>query len=118
MTRLTDEERRAVKVLCEMLEEFSQLRSNIPIHHLIVFLKIALDENHSQKHYAISTDLPASTVSRAVLDLGKKTRKGENGLGLVEASVALHSLREHQNKLTPRGASLLRKFTQQIIASR
>jgi hypothetical protein len=78
----TDEEKRVLKGLAEVLEQFLLKRANIPLHQVTLLLRLAIDEGHSQKQYSDTLGFPPSTVSRAMLDLGKRRRSGDEGLGL------------------------------------
>lgn len=111
---LSDDDKRTLKSLAEVLDHFSMLRANIPVHQVTLLLRLALDEGKSQRHYSAAFGLPTSTVSRAMLDLGKKMRTGEDGLGLVEERTAPHSLREHEVFLSPKGKELLRKSAKKL----
>lgn len=115
---ISDDEMRALKALAEVLDQFSLLRPNIPLHQVTLFLRLALDEGHSQKYYSERFNLPPSTVSRAMLDLGKKMRGGEAGLGLVEERTSAHSLREHEVYISTKGRDLLRKAVRKLRGKR
>ena len=93
---MNDDEKRTAAGLIDMLDQFEELRSNMPLHQVKMLLKLALDEGKSQKYYSEKWQYPTSTVSRGMLDLGRRTRKGEEGLGLIEERVSAHSLKEHE----------------------
>lgn len=109
-----DDEKRILKGLAEVLEQFQELRANLPLHQLIIMLRLSLDEGKSQKHYAQALGLPPSTVSRAMLDLGKRMRHGEEGLGLIEERTAAHSLREHEMFISTKGKAMLRSAIKKL----
>lgn len=104
---LDDSDKKLIKSLAEMLEQFTLRRPNIPTLQIIMMLRLALDEGKSQKHYSEKWDIPPSTVSRAMLDMGKRTRQGQEGLGLIDERVSTHSLREHEVYLSTKGKALL-----------
>jgi DNA-binding MarR family transcriptional regulator len=108
------EDKRVISGLVETLQQFADMRANIPIHQVIMLLRLSLDEGKSQKHYSDKWDLPPSTVSRGMLDLGKRTRKGEEGLGLIDERTAAHSLREHEVFLSPKGRTLMGKIIKRL----
>jgi DNA-binding MarR family transcriptional regulator len=114
VTDLSDEDRRVLSGLAEVLDQFEALRPNIPLHQVKMLLKLALDEGKSQKYYSEKWDYPPSTVSRAMLDLGKRMRKGEEGLGLVDFRTSAHSLREHEVFLSVKGRSILQKAAKRL----
>jgi hypothetical protein len=49
-----------------------------------------------------------------MLDLGKRTRKGEEGLGLVDERVSAHSLREHEVYLSVKGRNMLQRAIKKL----
>lgn len=109
-----EDDRRIISGLVDVLQEFADKRANIPLHQVIMLLRLSLDEGKSQKFYSDRWELPRSTVSRAMLDLGKKTRKGEEGLGLVDERTAPHSLKEHEVYLSPKGRSLVSRIIKRL----
>lgn len=109
-----DDDRRVVSGLVDVLQQFADMRANIPIHQVIMLLRLSLEEGKSQKHYSLKWDLPPSTVSRGMLDLGKRTRKGEEGLGLIDERVSAHSLREHEVFLSSKGRALITKLIKRL----
>jgi DNA-binding MarR family transcriptional regulator len=110
----TDDEKKVLKGLAEVLEGFQMLRANIPLHQVTMLLRLAIDEGHSQKHYSESLGLPPSTVSRAFLDMGKRMRGGDEGLGLVEEKTSAHSLREHEMFVSTKGRTMLRNAVKKL----
>jgi DNA-binding MarR family transcriptional regulator len=109
-----DDERKVLTGLAEVLDQFEALRPNIPLHQVKMLVKLALDEGKSQKYYSEKWDYPPSTVSRAMLDLGIRTRKGEEGLGLVDFRTSPHSLREHEVFLSVKGKSMLARAAKRL----
>jgi DNA-binding MarR family transcriptional regulator len=100
--------------LAEVLDQFETMRPNIPLHQVKMLVKLALDEGKSQKYYSEKWEYPPSTVSRAMLDLGMRTRKGEEGLGLVDFRTSAHSLREHEVFLSTKGKGLLSRVLKRL----
>lgn len=112
----SDEERKALQSLADVLEQFMLLRYNIPLHHLVLLLRMGLDEGHSQKYYSGKLGYPTASVSRAFLDLGKKTRKGAQGLMLTDDRPSMASLREHETFPSIKGRALLRRVADRLLA--
>jgi hypothetical protein len=117
-SNLTDDERRALQGLSDVLTEFIELRPNMPMHQVVIMLQVALDEGKSLKHYSQATEFPTSTVSRAFLDNGPKMRTGEEGLGLIEARTSIASLREYETHLTTKGRTLFRNVARKLLGKR
>jgi hypothetical protein len=107
---LSDDDKKLVAGLVDMLNQLEALRANMPLHQVKMLLMLALDEGKSQKYYSGKWQYPPSTVSRAMLDLGRRTRKGEEGLGLIDERVSSHSLKEHEAYLSLKGKTLLHKI--------
>lgn len=111
---LSEDDMRLLKGLAEVLGYFETMRPNMPLHQVKMLLMLALDEGKSQKAYSEKWEYPPSTVSRAMLDLGKRTRKGEEGLGLVDERVSARSLREHEVFVSTKGKALLAKMAKRL----
>jgi hypothetical protein len=106
---MNEEEKKFIKNFASALEDFTKHRPNMPVHHVAMLLKLALDEGKSQKYYSINWKTPPATVSRIMLDFGKRMRHGEPGMGLIDERISAHSLREHEVYLSDTGKALLRK---------
>jgi DNA-binding MarR family transcriptional regulator len=115
-TEFDEADKKIIKTLVEVLEEFTEKRATIPVSHIIVLMQIAMDEGHSQKYYSDKWGVPTSTVSSVVLELGVKARQGVvgSGLGLVEGRTSPHSLREHEIHLTVTGRALVKKVVKKL----
>lgn len=111
---LDDDDKRVISGLVETLQQFVDMRGNIPLHQVIMFLRLSMEEGKSQKFYSNKWAFPPSTVSRAMLDLGRRTRKGEEGLGLIDERTAAHSLREHEVFLSTKGRALIMKIIKRL----
>lgn len=106
---MNEDEKRFIKKFISVLEEFTERRENIPVHHVAMLMELALDEGKSQKYYSNKWGTPPATVSRIMLDFGKRLRHGEPGMGLIDERISAHSLREHEVYLSDEGKALLRK---------
>jgi hypothetical protein len=62
-----EEEKKSLKRLAEVLEEFTQRRPNMPAYHVVMLLQLALDEGKPQKYYCNKWSLSPATVSRILL---------------------------------------------------
>ena len=111
---MDEEEKKLLKNFATCLEEFTQRRPNIPVFHIVMLAWLALDEGKSQKHYSNKWGVPPATVSRIMLDFGKKMRHGETGMGLIDERISAHSLREHEVYLSDTGKALLRKVIKRL----
>lgn len=111
---MNEDETKFIEKFISVLEDFTKHRPNMPVHHVEMLLKLALDEGKSQKYYSINWKTPPATVSRIMLDFGKRFRKGEAGMGLIDERVSDHSLREHEVYLSDKGSALLRKVIRKL----
>lgn len=112
----SEAEQASIRNLASVLEMFMELRANIPVHQIVILLRTALDEGHSQKYYSEKLGYPTATISRAMLDLGKKLRTGEPGSMLIDERPSVHSLREHEMLLTAKGRAFLKKVAKRLCA--
>ena len=109
-SRISPEDRHAALKLFRGLSVFRAVRETMPLQYVTTFLTIAMDEGKSLNEYGKALNIPPSTMSRQLQDLGPSTRKGITGLKLIESHFAPGSLREKEVYLTPKGLSLLRSL--------
>jgi DNA-binding MarR family transcriptional regulator len=105
---LNDQERLLLLKLIAALEEFRRLRATMPLHHVLAMLHVAVVEGQSVSDYALELDLPHSSMSRHLLDIGSLRREGRPGLGLVALGFAPEDRRTHIATLTPKGVKVAR----------
>src|SRR5262249_7788823 len=74
------------------------------------FLLVAREPGLSVTEYAKRLKAPKSTVSRDLLDLGDRNRKGEPGVGLVTSRPNRFDPRQLEYRLTPRGRALVKQI--------
>lgn len=106
----------AIRALLFALEPFFAIRSTMPASAVQAFLLVAEKEGLSVNEYAKKANLPPTTMSRHLLDMGERTRNYEAGAGLIEGADNLMNLREKQYRLTPKGRALLASITQRVRA--
>lgn len=81
-----------------------------PVTLLNAFLLVCLEEGLSVQEYAARGKIPYVTMSRHLLDLGDRNRKGEKGMGLITARANPLNRRQHEYRLTERGRLLAEKI--------
>ncbi|MCL2716925.1 MAG: hypothetical protein FWD68_20830 [Alphaproteobacteria bacterium] len=113
--QLTDEEVAALKGFRSVLTELLELRPNMPLHQAIVLVSVAIDEGHSQREYGDFLGFQQSMMSRAFLDCGPKTRKGEEGLGLIDLRRSMKSLRTYEIFLSIKGRALMKSIAKKLV---
>ena len=75
-----------------------------------VFLEVCMEEGLSVEEYAKRTELPQTTMSRRLLDLGDRNGKKEPGLGLITSKFNRFDHRKRDYMLTERGRALRDKL--------
>jgi DNA-binding MarR family transcriptional regulator len=91
---------------------FRQHEQTMPLQYLSAFLLVAGEEGLSVSEYARRAHVSISVMSRHLLDIGDRTRLGEEGLGLVTFRVRPENMREHEYLLTPKGKILWQQIVQ------
>ncbi len=81
-----------------------------PVSLIEAFLLVCLEEGLSVEEYAARGKIPYVTMSRHLLDLGDRSRKGEPGMGLITAGANPLNRRQREYMLTERGRLLLEKM--------
>lgn len=95
--------------LANAISVMLSLRSTMPFQYVMTFLQIAQEEGLSITALAARRELPVSTLSRHLLDLGRTNRHNRPGFGLVRlATLDHHDQREHRVYLTERGVEVAR----------
>jgi DNA-binding MarR family transcriptional regulator len=87
-----------------------------PVSLLTAFLQICIEEGLSVDEYAKRAELPQSTMSRHLLDLGDRNRKMEPGLGLITSRFNRFDHRKREYMLTERGRALRDKLVEYTVA--
>lgn len=107
---MTDLDTNKIGNLLAVLEPLGKLRSHVArIDCARTLFSVALNEGQNVSDHARSLDLPNSTVSRNLLDLGERDRHMKKGLGLVQA----FNGPKHQRiyALTKKGRRLMSEIT-------
>jgi DNA-binding MarR family transcriptional regulator len=82
----------------------------MPLQYLTSFLLVAMEEGLSVSEYAKRAGVSNSVMSRHLLDIGDRSRHGEEGFGLVTFRPRIENLREHEYTLTQKGRMLWREI--------
>jgi DNA-binding MarR family transcriptional regulator len=97
----------AIKRAHTFVNAFRNIRQTMPLQYLTAFLMVAEREGQSVSYYAKQAGVSNSVMSRHLLDIGDRSRHGEEGFGLVTSRARPDNLREHEYTLTDRGRALL-----------
>jgi DNA-binding MarR family transcriptional regulator len=98
-----------ISVFLKSLEPFFKLNANIPLRCVQALFLVAQREGRSVSDYAQLAEMPASTMSRNLLDIGERNRHMEPGFGLVVGKRNPENLRELEYFLSVKGRALVRK---------
>ncbi len=96
--------------LSRVIDIFRDIDGSISANYLQAFILVALKPGRGSTEYARDLGLAQAVVSRILLEIGKKSRMGGEGLGLVDSVHDPKDLRLKRNYLTPKGRELLRKI--------
>lgn len=103
--QLQPSEVQAINILLDAMNPFFQMS----VRNVQTFLLVAQNEGAPVQEYARRARITAATMSRNLLDIGERNRKGQPGYGLVSGREALdRRLKEYF--LTEKGRGLVRKI--------
>jgi DNA-binding MarR family transcriptional regulator len=98
------------------LDAIINYSQDIKARQIQCLLMVYVDEGRAVSDYADKIKMKHSTMSRYLLDLGEKTRKGGAGLELVKKLKSHEDLRKELVFLTAKGRSVVGKILQIIHA--
>lgn len=106
---LTPEHRQLVIGFANAIRVMLSLRRTMPLQYVITFLKIVQAEGLTVTTLASQLEIPITTLSKHLRDLGTINRSKRLGFGLVRTAQLAHSdQREHRVFLTDRGVAVAR----------
>jgi DNA-binding MarR family transcriptional regulator len=91
------------------LEPFVALNPTIPASYIISFLTVAEKEGLPVSEYAREVGVYKAVMTRHLLDLGERDRRGEEGMNIVEQRRDKQDLRVNRSFINEKGAALLSK---------
>lgn len=111
----TEEQTALINQMLKSLDPFFKLRTTMPARCVQAYLLVAQKEGLSVSELAKKADLPITTMSRNLLDMGDRNRYFEEGAGLVEGKDNIFNRREKLYSLTPKGRALLASITKAAL---
>lgn len=111
----SEEQLTLINQLLRSLDPFFKLRTTMPARCVQAYLLVAQKEGLTVTELAKKADLPVTTMSRNLLDMGDRNRYFEEGAGLVEGKDNLFNRREKLYSLTPKGRALLASITKAAL---
>jgi DNA-binding MarR family transcriptional regulator len=97
--------------LLNVLDPFFRVRGTMPARHVQAYFLVAQKEGQTVTELAKKADMPVTTMSRILLDMGERTRYFEEGAGLVQGEDNPLNRRERLYSLTHKGRALLASIT-------
>jgi DNA-binding MarR family transcriptional regulator len=99
-----------LRTLNDRIEILRELRADMPIHMVSVFLAVAMKPGVLQCDLPDIINLSQSSISRNIYALGKHDRHGKPGLGLVVQRCGLAGARSPEIHLTKAGRELAKRL--------
>jgi DNA-binding MarR family transcriptional regulator len=81
----------------------------MPASYIISFLTVAEKEGEPVSEYARETGVYKAVMTRHLLDLGQRDRRGAEGMGIIEQRRDSKDLRINRSFVNEKGANLLSK---------
>lgn len=106
----SDKEMRAITSVAQVVDLFRQYDPSMPASYLAALLAVARDPGKGVTYYARELGIAAPGCSRLMLEIGKRTRTGGAGHGLID-NVQGQDMRSWLHYLTPKGQDLLLSIT-------
>lgn len=100
-----------IRQLLNALDPFFRIRATMPMRSAQAFLLVAEKEGLSVTEYAKLADMPITTMSRNLIDMGERDSSYEEGAGLIERRENPTNRRENTYTLTAKGRALLASIT-------
>lgn len=106
-SRAVREEGKILHKASLILRAFSNVSPTMPIQVAKTFIAVAMNEGASVVEIQKASGFRQSTISRHLMDLGKRNRKREEGFGLIESRTNDMDLRRNEYYLTNKGRELV-----------
>jgi hypothetical protein len=98
--------------LQDVIGAFRPLSGAFPASYMICLLAVSKEPGFGVTHYASKLGMLQAVVSRILLELGNRTRKGSEGLGLVDSVRDPQDYRVYRYYLTAKGRGFVKHLIQ------
>jgi hypothetical protein len=93
--------------LSDVIGAFRPLSGAFPASYMVCLLAVAKEPGFGVTHYSSKLGMLQAVVSRILLELGNRTRKGSEGMGLVDSVRDPSDYRVYRYFLTDKGRSFI-----------
>ena len=114
MANRTEAQLALISQLLTSLDPFFRIRGTMPARHVQAYLLVAQKEGQSVTELAKRADMPVTTMSRNLLDMGERNRYFEEGDGLLIGEDNPLNRRERLYSLSHKGRALLAAITKGV----
>ena len=101
------EEFTQISRLQDVIGTFRALDGAFPASYMVCLLAVAKEPGFGVTHYSTKLGMLQAVVSRILLELGNRTRKGGDGMGLVDSVRDPNDYRVYRYYLTPKGRAFV-----------
>lgn len=108
--KLPAEDALKIERQARVIDLFREFNTAFPASYMAAFLLVAANPGKPTSEYAKMMGMAQAVGSRLMLEIGPKTRTGEEGLGLIDSAPDPKDLRVKRAYLTPKGKALLRRI--------
>jgi DNA-binding MarR family transcriptional regulator len=92
------------------IEVFREFDTAFPASYMVALLLVATKPGKGSSDYAKDLGVAQAVASRLMLEIGQKSRRGGEGLGLIDSISDPMDLRQRQVFLTPKGKQVIKKI--------
>lgn len=104
------EDRKSLELVYEMLKVLSDVSPSMPLQQASCFVVTALNEGASLKDLIEIVGANQATMTRHMLDLGRRNRRHEEGYKLIDSRQDDYDMRKNQYVLTVKGRGLVERL--------
>jgi hypothetical protein len=103
-------ERKALDMIKDLLGSIIEVSPHMPVQQASAIILVALNEGSSMKELTELAGVKQSTMSRHLIDLGRRNRRMEQGYQVIECRQDDFDMRKNRYNLTPKGHTVVNKL--------